>query len=61
MSRGKDGSPKLGLAGDKFNQHMLTLARDARGLTQPELAASLSIGQGTLSKCSKQPIALQAR
>ena len=34
----------------KFNHHMLTLAREARGLTQAELSARLSIGQGTLSK-----------
>jgi Zn-dependent peptidase ImmA (M78 family)/transcriptional regulator with XRE-family HTH domain len=35
---------------EKFNHNMLTLARDARGLTQAELAARLNIGQGTLSK-----------
>ncbi len=29
---------------------MLTLAREARGLTQGELAARVSVGQGTLSK-----------
>jgi Zn-dependent peptidase ImmA (M78 family)/transcriptional regulator with XRE-family HTH domain len=34
----------------KFNYHMLNLARDARGLTQSELAARLRVGQGTLSK-----------
>ena len=34
----------------RFNPHMLGLARDARGLTQPELAALIGIGQGTLSK-----------
>jgi Zn-dependent peptidase ImmA (M78 family)/DNA-binding XRE family transcriptional regulator len=33
-----------------FNHHMMTLAREARGLTQAELAILLSIGQGTLSK-----------
>lgn len=35
---------------ERFNHHMLTLAREARGLTQVELAARLSAGQGTLSK-----------
>lgn len=35
---------------EKFNHHMMTLARDARGLTQAELAENLNIGQGTLSK-----------
>ena len=35
---------------NKFNQHMMTLGRDARGLTQEELADRISIGQGTLSK-----------
>ena len=29
---------------------MLTLARDARGLTQADLVSKLSLGQGTLSK-----------
>jgi Zn-dependent peptidase ImmA (M78 family)/transcriptional regulator with XRE-family HTH domain len=33
-----------------FNHHMVTLARDARGLTQAELSARLNLGQGTLSK-----------
>lgn len=33
-----------------FNHHMLTLAREARGMTQAELAAAVSVGQGTLSK-----------
>ena len=36
--------------GDRFNHHMLTLAREACGLTQAELARRASIGQGTLSK-----------
>ena len=35
---------------EKFNYHMLTLARDSRGLTQAELASQLGIMQGTLSK-----------
>ena len=35
---------------DKFNHHMLVLAREARGLTQGELASAMKIGQGTLSK-----------
>lgn len=35
---------------EKFNYHMIPLARDARGLTQAELADQLNIGQGTLSK-----------
>lgn len=34
----------------RFNQHMLTLAREARGLTQTELAVAADFGQGTLSK-----------
>lgn len=34
----------------RFNHHMLTLAREARGLTQAELAAKIAIVQGTLSK-----------
>jgi Zn-dependent peptidase ImmA (M78 family)/transcriptional regulator with XRE-family HTH domain len=34
----------------KFNHHMLTLAREARGLTQAELSKRLDIGQGTFSK-----------
>jgi transcriptional regulator with XRE-family HTH domain len=33
-----------------FNPHMLVLARDARGITQADLAARLSAGQGTVSK-----------
>ncbi len=35
---------------DSFNHHMMTLARDARGLTQAGLAARLKLGQGTVSK-----------
>jgi Zn-dependent peptidase ImmA (M78 family)/DNA-binding XRE family transcriptional regulator len=35
---------------EKFNHHMLTLARDSRGMTQAELAAKLGLMQGTLSK-----------
>ncbi len=35
---------------DQFNHHMLTLAREARGLTQAELADRLKVTQGTLSK-----------
>lgn len=35
---------------DKLNHHMMILAREARGLTQGELAAAMNIGQGTLSK-----------
>lgn len=50
MSRGSDGSPEIRAVNDKFNHHMLTLGRDARSLTQAELASALSIGQGTLSK-----------
>lgn len=36
--------------GDRFNHRMLTLAREARELTQAELAKRAAIGQGTLSK-----------
>ena len=36
--------------GDRFNHQMLTLAREARELTQAELAKRAAIGQGTLSK-----------
>src|SRR5260370_28750454 len=35
---------------EEFNHHMMTLARDSRGLTQAELAAKLGVMQGTLSK-----------
>jgi Zn-dependent peptidase ImmA (M78 family)/transcriptional regulator with XRE-family HTH domain len=35
---------------ESFNHHMMTLARDARGLTQAELAERLKVTQGTLSK-----------
>lgn len=35
---------------EKFNHHMLTLAREARALTQVELSERLELGQGTLSK-----------
>jgi Zn-dependent peptidase ImmA (M78 family)/transcriptional regulator with XRE-family HTH domain len=35
---------------ERFNHHMLTLAREARGLTQAELANRLAVVQGTLSK-----------
>lgn len=34
----------------RFNHHMLTLARDSRGLTQADLAEIIDMGQGTLSK-----------
>lgn len=35
---------------DKFNHHMMILARDARGMTQADLANRLKVVQGTLSK-----------
>jgi Zn-dependent peptidase ImmA (M78 family)/transcriptional regulator with XRE-family HTH domain len=35
---------------DQFNHHLMILAREARGLTQIELADQLSVVQGTLSK-----------
>jgi len=35
---------------ERFNHHMMTLARDSRGFTQAELAARISVMQGTLSK-----------
>src|SRR5260221_8657165 len=35
---------------ERFNHHMMTLARDSRGFTQAELAAQLGVMQGTLSK-----------
>lgn len=35
---------------EKFNRHMLALARDSRGLTQSELAVALNVQQGTVSK-----------
>jgi Zn-dependent peptidase ImmA (M78 family)/transcriptional regulator with XRE-family HTH domain len=34
----------------KFNAYMMMLARDARGLTQAELATRLKLAQGTVSK-----------
>ena len=33
-----------------FNHHMMVLAREARGLTQAELAQQLKAAQGTVSK-----------
>jgi Zn-dependent peptidase ImmA (M78 family) len=35
---------------ERVNHHMVTLARDARGVMQDELAERARIGQGTLSK-----------
>jgi Zn-dependent peptidase ImmA (M78 family)/DNA-binding XRE family transcriptional regulator len=35
---------------EKFNHQMIVIARDARGLTQIELADRLRLGQGTISK-----------
>jgi Zn-dependent peptidase ImmA (M78 family)/DNA-binding XRE family transcriptional regulator len=35
---------------DKVNPQMVTLARESRGLTQPELARLLSVNQGWLSR-----------
>jgi Zn-dependent peptidase ImmA (M78 family)/transcriptional regulator with XRE-family HTH domain len=35
---------------DWFNHHLLIVAREARAMTQGELAASISLAQGTLSK-----------
>lgn len=35
---------------EKFNHHMMTLARDSREMTQAQLALALSAAQGTLSK-----------
>ena len=35
---------------DKFNHYMMTLARDARGMTQAGLAEALNMAQGTVSK-----------
>jgi Zn-dependent peptidase ImmA (M78 family)/transcriptional regulator with XRE-family HTH domain len=35
---------------EKFNHHMMVLAREARGHTQAEMAERLGVGQGTLSK-----------
>ncbi len=34
----------------QFNHHMMTLAREARGQTQSELASKVPVGQATLSK-----------
>jgi Zn-dependent peptidase ImmA (M78 family)/transcriptional regulator with XRE-family HTH domain len=51
MSRAKATYKHSGLRGmNRFNHHMLTLAREARGLTQAELAARIEVVQGTLSK-----------
>ena len=33
-----------------FNRHMMTLARDSRGITQTELAQRIGVKQGTISK-----------
>jgi Zn-dependent peptidase ImmA (M78 family) len=35
---------------ERFNHHMLILARESRGLTQSDLADAIGLGQGTLSK-----------
>jgi Zn-dependent peptidase ImmA (M78 family)/DNA-binding XRE family transcriptional regulator len=35
---------------EDFNHHMMTLARDSRGITQAELATKIGVMQGTLSK-----------
>lgn len=35
---------------ERFSHHMLTLARDSRGVTQAGLADMIGMGQGTLSK-----------
>ncbi|MGH1417610.1 MAG: XRE family transcriptional regulator [Hyphomicrobiaceae bacterium] len=35
---------------ETFNRHMMTLARDSRGVTQSKLAKLMSVGQGTVSK-----------
>lgn len=36
--------------GERFNHHMMTLARESRGHTQAELSALAAIAQGTVSK-----------
>jgi Zn-dependent peptidase ImmA (M78 family)/DNA-binding XRE family transcriptional regulator len=35
---------------EKFNRHMMALARDSRGHTQTSLATAMDVGQGTVSK-----------
>jgi transcriptional regulator with XRE-family HTH domain len=35
---------------EKFNHYMMTLARDARGMTQSGLAEAIRVQQGTVSK-----------
>jgi Zn-dependent peptidase ImmA (M78 family)/transcriptional regulator with XRE-family HTH domain len=35
---------------ERFNRHMMALARDSVGLTQGELASELAVQQGTISK-----------
>ncbi|MEO1719051.1 MAG: XRE family transcriptional regulator [Pseudomonadota bacterium] len=35
---------------ETFNRHMMTLARDSRGITQSRLAKLMTVGQGTVSK-----------
>lgn len=35
---------------ERFNHHMMMLARDSRDLSQSELADQLGVGQGTISK-----------
>lgn len=35
---------------ERFNRHMMALARDSSGLTQGELASRLDVQQGTISK-----------
>src|SRR5215475_4871032 len=35
---------------EDFNHHMMTLARESRGMTQAELSSKIDVMQGTLSK-----------
>ncbi|MGY3131572.1 Zn-dependent peptidase ImmA (M78 family)/transcriptional regulator with XRE-family HTH domain [Bradyrhizobium sp. USDA 4503] len=35
---------------ERFNRHMMALARESRGITQSELSALMDISQGTVSK-----------
>ncbi len=35
---------------ERFNRHMMTLARESRGITQSGLSEILGVGQGTVSK-----------
>lgn len=50
MLRAKRADSNFWCIVERFNHHMLILARESRGLTQADLADAIGMGQGTLSK-----------